>query len=96
MKNQTVSIQNKGMLAKWELDQFKTWINKKLGLKSYDSKKIVSFYDDDGDCYFTLRIPYRNEQIDNGDFDNKMLWITDILGDCYGITNCKYDGEFLQ
>lgn len=61
-----------------------------LNSQKFKSKKIVSFYDDDLICHFVLRIPH------TGDFDIKMLDLCDYFGVILGITNCKYDGEFLQ
>tara|TARA_R110002110_G_scaffold105282_4_gene264910 strand:- start:606 stop:893 length:288 start_codon:yes stop_codon:yes gene_type:complete len=91
----SVSIQKNNVLAKWEIEEFKLFINRKVGLKNYDSKKLVSFYDDDGECYMVLRIPYTKKQIDNGGFDNKMLWLLDVMSDYIGASNVKYDGQFL-
>ncbi len=54
-KNQTVTIQRNNVLAKWEIETFKAWVNKKAGLAKYDGKKIVSFYDDDMNCDMVLR-----------------------------------------
>ena len=95
MKKQSVTVQRNNVIPKWDLDNFTVWINRKAGLKRYDGKKIVSFYDDDMQCDMVLRIPYTNEQIESGDFDHKMLCILDAMGDYVGSTSCKYDGQFL-
>ena len=94
MKN-SVTIQKNNVLVKWEIKEFTAWINRKAGMASYDGKKIVSFYDADGNCDIVLRIPFTNDQIESGDFDNKMLWLLDVMGDYIGSENVKYDGEFL-
>ena len=92
---ETVTIQRNNVIPKWDLENFKSWINRKAGIKNYDGKKIVSFYDDDMNCDMVLRIPYKTEQIENGDFDHKMLWLLDAMADYVGSTSCKFDGQFL-
>lgn len=54
-----------------------------------NEKKKVSFYDDDNNCYLILNIPVIK------DFDCEILDLFDYLSCIYGVTNCKYDGEFL-
>ncbi len=95
MKKQNVTMQSKGILNNADAQILIDWINKsRLNLQDYDGKKVVSFWDDDGECYFVLRIPYTSKTLDYFDID--MLDLTDRFGDMYGVSNCKYDGEFLQ
>ena len=95
MTTQSVAIQRNNVIPKWDMENFKSLINRKAGLKKYDGKKIVSFYDDDMNCDMVLRIPYTNKQLENGDFDNKMMYILDVMADYVGSTSCKFDGQFL-
>ena len=93
MKNNvTLQRYDKDTLNEREIQQILMYINRDgdFNSQSYKSKKVVSFYDDDLNCLFILRIPF------TGDFDIKMLDLCDILEGSCGITNCKYDGEFLQ
>lgn len=90
--NITLQRYDKDIFNQEEIEEILIDINQDddFNSQSYKSKKVVSFYDDDLNCLFILRIPF------TGDFDMKMLDLCDILGESHGITNCKYDGEFLQ
>ena len=65
-----------------------SWLNK----QNYESKKIVSFYDDDKEFMLSVSVPYSE---DNHEFDHNMLDLQDYLGEYCGVTWTKIDKEWL-
>lgn len=58
-------------------------------VKEGSKTKVVSFYDGDGNFYFSLRIA------DCDYFEYRVSDFVDVLEGYYGITNAKYDGKLL-
>ena len=58
-------------------------------VKEGKETKVVSFYDEDGEFYFSLRIAICDY------FEYRVSDFVDVLEGYYGITNAKYDGKFL-
>ena len=65
-----------------------SWLNK----QTYESKKIVSFYDDDEDFMLSVSVPFSKE---DHEFDYNILEMLDYLEAYCGATQVKYDGQWL-
>ena len=83
------------MFSQSEKDQLTQSLNKMrwLNLQDYESKKSVSFYDDDEEFYLMLSVPFNSQ--DEAEFDNNMLDLVDYLEYYMGITKCKIQGQWL-
>ena len=65
-----------------------SWLNK----QRYQSKKIVSFYDDDENFMLSVSVPFSEEDYE---FDCNLLDMLDYLSAYCGATQAKYDGQWL-
>lgn len=95
MKNQNVAITNISDLLTQEdkarfLKVFNrwSWLNK----QNFNSKKIVSFYDDDENFLICVSVPFTE---DDYGFDCNLLDLLDYLSSYCGATAAKYDGMWL-
>ena len=75
-----------------------SWLGNQEWLSRYNNlngKKLVSFYDDDDQFYFSIYVPIDIESDGKPSprWDNNMLVLQDLLGDMYGVTKALVDGK---
>jgi hypothetical protein len=95
MTKQNVSIRRISDLLETEdkahfLKVFNRWSC--LNKQTYESKKIVSFYDDDEDFLVSISVPFNKEDYE---FDSNILIVLCYLESYCGATQVKYNGEWL-